>query len=191
METPKRTAMDLYNERAKAKCCVRCGTEHTPEWTLQKCQKCRHKESEYRKRTRDTRRKEQERSYQRKNWFNRCLYLSRQSDAKKNRTSDEPYITPERLLTLRVLQENKCFYCDTELQVHNRKKPDGLTIERLDNSKPHSISNVILCCHRCNCRKLSNKLTQSKYEVFYSICSKFMERPEFKNLLKQLESLTV
>ena len=186
MTTPKRTPMDLYNERADSNCCVRCAKVHPEGWSLRKCQNCRDRESTYRKKTRKGKRKEQERSYQRKNWFNRCLYLSRQSDLKANRTSDEPYITPQRLVTLRVLQENKCFYCDTALQVQNRKKPDGLTIERLDNSRPHSLSNVILCCHRCNCRKLSNKLTQTTFEVFYEICTRFLESQKFKAILPQL-----
>ena len=184
----KRTPMDLYNERSKANCCVRCGESHKDGWSLQKCNKCRQKESAYRKRTRNLARKQQEREYQQKNWFNRCLYLSRQSDNKKNRTSEEPYITADRLKALRVLQDNRCFYCDKELQVQNRKQHDGLTIERLNNKEPHSMSNVILCCHRCNCKRISNHLTQTTAEVFSQICSRFLENPRF---IQYVESIQV
>ena len=185
----KRTPMILYNERKSSNCCVRCGTPHIDNWTLKKCQTCRTNESNYRKKTRNARRKSQERSYQIKNWFNRCLYLSKQADKRKNRTSDEEYITPERLCTLRVLQENKCFYCDTELQVENRKQSNGLTIERLDNAKPHTMNNVILCCSSCNCRRVSNKINKSAFEIFHQIYTKFEQRPEFKAFMAQLSDL--
>ena len=192
MESPKkRTPMDLYKERIHDHSCVRCGKTHTEGWTLRKCAECRKKESTYRKKTRDEHRKNQERDYQRKHWANRCCYLSKNSDARSNRTSDEPYVTPERLLTLRILQNNKCWYCDTELQVFNRKQPNGLTIERLDNKKSHTRSNCILCCHRCNCRKLSNKVTVSQYEIFYQLFNKFLQSKNCQTLLTQLKSLDI
>ena len=183
----KRTPMDLYRERKQANQCVRCGAKHVEGWTLQKCETCRKNESNYRKRTRNDARKAQEKMYQQKHWFNRCVYLSRASDARKNRTSDEPYITGARLRALRVLQDNKCFYCDTELQVDNRKQHDGLTIERLVNSKPHSMSNVILCCSRCNCKRVSNHLTQTTAEVFSLICNRFLQNEKFLQFVDTLE----
>ena len=189
MTAVKRSPMDLYRERSTNNQCTRCGIKHSANWNLKKCPTCRASESKYRKETRDDRRKNQERDYQRKNWPNRCLYLSKNADRRKDRTSDEPYITPQRLVTLRILQDNKCYYCDTELQVQNRKKPDGLTIERINNSKPHTISNVILCCHRCNCKKLSNKITTSTFEIFYKICNKFLESEKCKQLLSQMDTL--
>ena len=183
----KRTPMDLYRERKEANKCVRCGTEHNVGWNLKKCEKCRTNESNYRKRTRNDARKAQEKEYQRKNWFNRCIYLSRQSDNRKNRTSDKKYITGSRLRALRVLQDNKCFYCNIVLQINNRKRHDGLTIERLVNSEPHTISNVILCCSRCNCKRVSDHLTQSTAEVFSLICNRFLENDRFIQFVDTLD----
>jgi hypothetical protein len=180
MEPPvKRTVMVLYNERKKNHKCVRCGATHDKSWTLRKCQKCRTNESAYRKRTRSKRCAGVEQLYQRKNWSNRCVYLSKHADKVRERTSDEPYITPQRLKTLRVLQRNQCLYCGTTLQTANRKQPDGLTIDRLDNAKPHTLSNCVLACHRCNCRHKNKTLTLSPAEIFMRIISRFEQSDGF------------
>ena len=169
----------LYHERVEKKLCTRCGTAHTVDWSLKKCDTCKTIESEWRKKTRANRR-DTERKYCIKHWFNRCCYLSKTADKKYNRVSSDPYITPERLKTLRVLQLNQCFYCHVNMNVQNRRQPTGLSIERICNKKPHTHKNIILCCHQCNVRKISNKDLRSNDEIFFEIFERFENNPLWK-----------
>ena len=90
--------------------------------------------------------------YQARRWANRVIVHSRVSDKNAKRPfEDHEYITPERLHFLRRLQESKCVYCRTVMQTDNRKRPNGLTIERVNNDVAHLKDNVLLCCYRCNC----------------------------------------
>ena len=91
--------------------------------------------------------------YQAKRWANRACVHSKLADNNANRPfQDELFITPERLRFLRTLQQNKCVYCRTVMQTENRRCPNGLTIERVNNKVAHLKDNVLLCCFRCNCR---------------------------------------
>lgn len=148
---------DLYKKRVDARICVTCRTPLCCETTKRKCRKCLCADNKYRKDSRNQRIVDTERKYRQKVWYKRCVWKSTRKDRIKNRTSDDPMVKPIRLQTLRVLQRNKCFYCEEEMQVINRKKSNGLTIERLDNRLPHTTKNVVLCCSRCNCKRLSDK----------------------------------
>ena len=55
------------------------------------------------------------------------------------------------------LQQNMCYHCGTFMNWINRQTTNGLTCERLDTSLPHHKSNCVLCCFRCNNRKLSKE----------------------------------
>ena len=144
-----------YQKRVDNEMCVRCGKANDSE--RRKCQLCRKLESDWRKNTRD-RRRDSERKYKQGIYDIRIVRHSKMSDTKMKRPFDEQsYITPDRIRTLRRLQKNKCLYCAQDLQVLNRRQPDGLTVERIDNSHPHNSDNVILCCHRCNVRRIGNK----------------------------------
>ena len=177
--------MELHNKRIKNNMCTRCGTIHVDGWTKRKCESCAENESQYRKKTRGNRR-EQEREYRIKNWANRCVYLSRGSDKKKQRDVDGHYITAKRLRTLRALQMNKCFYCMTDMTTENRKHSTGLTTERLDNSKPHNEDNIVLCCSSCNCRKLSNKQHMPLESAYRTILTRFEQCPSWESWIEQL-----
>ena len=149
-----------YLTRISQKQCVRCGNSH--DSNLRKCETCRESESVWRKKTR-YRRRDNERAYKQSIYDKRIVMHSKLSDAKMNRPIDEQsYITPYRIRTLRKLQKNKCLYCSTPMQVLNRRKPDGLTVERIQNSIPHNLNNIVLCCHQCNVRRIGNKLNQGK-----------------------------
>ncbi len=51
-------------------------------------------------------------------------------------------------------QEPNCYYCGRELCVApGQKKLDGLSIDRKDNNKGYTLSNVVLSCNRCNMAK--------------------------------------
>ena len=175
MNTKTSAFKKLYISRCNNKMCTRCGK--TRDSDLLKCEACRTSESIWRKNTRH-RRTQQERDYHAKNWDTRCCMHARLSDIKMKRPIDESlYITPERLRTLRLLQCNRCVYCDTKMQVINRKKPDGLTIERIKNSDAHNEDNCILSCHRCNCKRVGNKININKtnLQIFYEIKRKHLQ----------------
>ena len=96
--------------------------------------------------------RQKEKDYQAKNWTKRAIVHSRIADRNKNRTyKQEDYITPSRLEFLQKLLKNKCVYCSTEMQSTHRRKPNGITIERINQKFPHVKNNVLLCCFRCNC----------------------------------------
>ena len=103
---------------------------------------------------------------------------SKLSDAKMERpVVEQTYITPDRIRALRRLQKNKCLYCGNALQVLNRRRPDGLTVERIKNALPHNSDNVILACHRCNVRRVGDKLNQDKtnLQVFHEIWTNYQK----------------
>ena len=90
--------------------------------------------------------------YQSKRWAHRACVHSRLADHNADRQYDnEDYITPERLQFLKKLLNDKCVYCKIKMQTDNRRKPNGLTIERVNNKLAHTKHNIILCCHHCNC----------------------------------------
>jgi len=164
-----------YSRRIENKQCVRCGIAQ--DSNLRKCTKCRSLESVWRKETRD-RRRTQERMYKQSIYDKRICCHSRDSDTKMNRpVIEHSYITPRRIRMLRRLQRNKCLYCTQTLQVLNRRQPDGLTVERLRNNLPHNADNVILCCHRCNVRRIGNKknIGKTNLQIFYEIWNQYKQ----------------
>jgi hypothetical protein len=76
------------------------------------------------------------------------------------------------------------------MQVLNRKKSDGLTIERLNNAEPHTTKNCILCCNRCNCRRLSDKHNIDIADAFDLIFERFEKSNVFPKFLKLFEQIT-
>ena len=164
----------LYNSRVNNKKCVRCNGDL--DSARRKCQACRSDESVWRKNTRQNR-ADTERKYQQKHWDRRCVMHSKCSDRKYNRElqEGEDYITPKRLRLLRKLQMNKCYYCETVLQVLDRRKADGLSIERLNNNYPHSSSNCILACHSCNCKRKNSTNGKTALQTFYEIFNNYQD----------------
>ena len=164
-----------YTTRISNQQCVRCGK--ASDSARRKCQICRKKESDWRKKTRE-RRRDSERTYKQGIYDKRIVMHSKLSDAKMERpVVEQTYITPERIRALRRLQKNKCLYCGNALQVLNRRRPDGLTVERIKNDLPHNSDNVILACHRCNCRRVGDKLNQDKtnLQVFHEIWTNYQK----------------
>ena len=60
------------------------------------------------------------------------------------------FITENYVERIWLFQKHKCFHCDKIMQLYNRNKPDGCTIERLDNKFGHTIKNCVLACKSCN-----------------------------------------
>lgn len=54
------------------------------------------------------------------------------------------------------LAEKNCFYCNTEPsnhRVYNKNKWSYNGLDRIDQTKPHNLDNVVPCCWTCNERK--------------------------------------
>ena len=91
-----------------------------------------------------------------KRWQHRIVSHSKCSDRNSERDWEpDSYITAEFLTNLRKIQHNLCLYCKYPLITFNRKQHNGLTVERLDNEIAHTRDNSRICCHACNCRKLT------------------------------------
>jgi hypothetical protein len=168
---------DLYKLRSDNHECVICVGKLPEGHTKKKCTRCLAAAARYKKKTRDKHRARQEREYRSSVWYKRCLYRARKTDEVKNRVEEGPYMTEARLKTLRILQLNKCYYCDRSLQVENRRAPDGLTIERLSNARPHSKANCVLCCHHCNVSRVGDHIDDDIHQAYYSILRKFEQDP--------------
>lgn len=50
-------------------------------------------------------------------------------------------------------QKKQCYYCKQTLSPLPTSRLEGLTLDRLDNTKGYEIKNVALCCGRCNVMK--------------------------------------
>ena len=164
---------ELYQKRVSNRQCVNCAKALSEGCTTKKCSCCLEAHREYKRKTRSIARAQQEREYRASVWFKRCLYKSKNADKAADRSEDGTYMTTKRLRTLRVLQGNECFYCQKKLQVKNRQKHDGLTIERLNNTRPHMLSNCVLCCHRCNASRVSNHHTIDINAAYNTILERF------------------
>ena len=93
-------------------------------------------------------------AYSREHWPEKIVSNSKTSDEKKNRQYIEAdYITPEFLLNKYQEQEGACFWCGVMMQMRNRQLDNGLTVERWDNSLPHTRDNCCLACFECNVKK--------------------------------------
>jgi hypothetical protein len=88
-------------------------------------------------------------------WMYRIVRDSKASDYKAGRVfTPEEYITTEDLIKMQETQKNQCYYCSCFMDwLERRTTKTGLTCERRHNSKPHLVSNVVLCCKSCNSKK--------------------------------------
>lgn len=68
---------------------------------------------------------------------------------------DDNYITIEWVKQELESQGNKCLYCANDLELCEFKAHERLqfTVDRIDNSKPHLISNCVICCAYCNIKR--------------------------------------
>ena len=94
-------------------------------------------------------------------WYKRIVRDSRYNDRKAGRAIDPTckFISTTRLFALQAKQNNKCYYCQTNMALTNRRSnPLGLTLERLDNQYPHYENNCVLACKRCNSKRYDHDL---------------------------------
>lgn len=86
----------------------------------------------------------------------RKAYQYRYGDKKKKLK----YVNEEKGITYKEIEQminengKDCYYCENETYIIdlNRSKSQ-LTMERLDNSKGHSVSNCVIACLGCNTKR--------------------------------------
>jgi hypothetical protein len=95
-------------------------------------------------------------------WYNRIVRDARYNDRKSGRHIDpnQKFITTRDLLEMQNKQQNKCYYCQIQMEwLERRKNKKGLTLERANNSLPHYTSNCLgLCCKSCNSKRFCKNL---------------------------------
>ena len=81
----------------------------------------------------------------------RMMAASKQHDKHHNRYYD---LTYDHVSTI-LHETTHCPYCMTTLHVMDLS-PDLASIERIDNTKGHTDDNTIICCWKCNVRRVGN-----------------------------------
>lgn len=93
-------------------------------------------------------------SWRKNNCFKTLLYgLKSKGEINYN---DQKYIDENYLLDLYKTNNKKCVSCDVVLNIDDRRKPTGLKLNKIDNSKGYIKNNIKLIC-RC-CFKLQKKI---------------------------------
>jgi len=84
---------------------------------------------------------------------------SKHNDKKKNRYNQAEFIDKCFVKNLIEDSENKCYYCNCELQ-YLIFQGNLATIERLDNSVGHIKGNCVIACRTCNVSKVGDKINK-------------------------------
>ena len=76
-------------------------------------------------------------------------------------------ITPEEFLELYTLSA-KCYYCFRECDMIPKSKYNsaGLTLERLDNTLPHTKNNCVIACLACNVLRSNDISSKDMSNIF-------------------------
>jgi len=93
-------------------------------------------------------------------WFNKIPRDSKRNDRVAGRTEYDQadYINTAFLFHLQTKQQNKCYYCWSELSwMERRTAKNGLTVERINSTLPHIRSNCVLACKSCNSSRFTRK----------------------------------
>ena len=82
----------------------------------------------------------------------RMIANGQHKDRTKGNVSDGPtYIDVPYLQGLQRKQDTKCYWCGIDMDKSNRKKRNGMTVDRLDNG-PHLKNHCVLACFSCNAK---------------------------------------
>lgn len=79
----------------------------------------------------------------------RMIGHSRTEDKKRNRHNPETFITYEYCREM-IEKQTNCIYCWKLMEINPSNIRNKLTIERMELSEGHSITNTLLCCKFCN-----------------------------------------
>ena len=86
----------------------------------------------------------------------RFISGSRTADKKRNHLDIVNFIDPHFCKLLIDESNDKCCYCDCDLQYIDYA-PNLITIERIDNNLGHNKNNVKIACLHCNIKKVGSK----------------------------------
>ena len=138
----------VRTRRIAAGVCIKCGGNRDRH--LRICAACFVKQSKWKKNGRK-KRAPKEKAYHSKRWANRIIVHSKLHDKKYKRTyAEEYYIDPDFLIERRKKRNNQCIYCGIPLQSFNRKRFNGVTVQRLNNRLAHIKDNCVIACFQCN-----------------------------------------
>lgn len=139
---------------------------------------------EYRKENKKRIRKYQQKYYTNANYFSttdniikRKLRTHRAIDIKTGRGAPNNYITYKWIIDTLMKQGNRCKYCNKKMKVEKFKTREkrAFTVERMDNTKPHTQNNCVCACLSCNLKRGKRTYDQfmnyMKQNTSMSLCS--------------------
>ena len=79
----------------------------------------------------------------------------KQQDIKNWQYNEFAYISKEQIITKLLESKLKCYYCKCSVCVLYSLPRDGFqwTLDRVDNTKPHTDENTIISCLSCNLQR--------------------------------------
>ena len=85
----------------------------------------------------------------------KCQSYKQQDIKKKRITSSHILFSLEDVLKLLVKSKCICSYClkPVFVEYYHERYPQQWTLDRIDNDKPHIISNLVVSCLKCNLQK--------------------------------------
>ena len=96
------------------------------------------------------------RTYNQVHWASKIVCSSRGHDIRAARSVLGVDYIDGTWVTELVRESPNCHYCDVPLRygrgVDRCTNPDGLQLDRMDNTLPHAKSNCVQCCRTCNNR---------------------------------------
>ena len=96
------------------------------------------------------------RTWKARHWEQNTLVSHRNRDIKSGIYDHENFCTQDHIKTVRRHLQDKCYHCHVKMDAENRNTPDGMTLQRLDNRKGHTIENTTLACLSCNRRRVES-----------------------------------
>ena len=84
----------------------------------------------------------------------------KQQDKQKGRPiNEDEYVKVDDVKKLLFKQENKCYVCNDVVYINDytSKCCYQMTLDRIDESLPHTKTNLCVCCKFCNCRDFKNR----------------------------------
>jgi hypothetical protein len=87
--------------------------------------------------------------------FQKKLSSYKQQDIKKNRYNVDLFISMDRLISLLVESNLKCYYCSNEclLVYENVRDMSQWTLDRINNDHGHNSGNLVVACLSCNLKR--------------------------------------
>ena len=132
---------------SKAFKCKGCGSPQDPNAGRSLCPRCRAKKRIDRLRSSPELRakgNETARRYGLRRWYVRLVTVSKGEDPLLS-------ITPEQVLEIFHRQNGRCYWFNVPLRPSPvGRSPSQPSLDRLDNSKPHSFENCVLACYAAN-----------------------------------------